>query len=518
MDEKNSEVPKSNIFLLSIYAAGIIVGGGILALPFVALDTGLILLVALLSLLAVVFCVVYSRILDAVSISVPREGSKIGLILYDHALENSDLFKWGRLAFTIGIILYVYPADIVYVLYGLKSIIQLSNYVYGVQVILSSSGLISLFLLASTFRYLKKPTPLMGLLSKLLFMTLIWVISIYAVSYVSNRSIIVIASSLGFTISLIGGEYFPDILIREKTVNNLVEEEYEIHPRHKAQAVLTIFKLTLVTTIPIMAFSMIAMASKLPSLPPLFPRSLVSLIDSFSVIVFMYVGSGVYNILMYKWIVDKIDKGKKISNYGVLISLIVYLIFSLIILVSVDSSILETSNINREHAFISLSRKLEQIGLSALALLVIALAALFALVSVSVAYIGFTDTLSERLELDLGYNRDKSWLLITIIAFTSTTLLELFNVSKIATDALGVAGNAGGGLFLLVLPWLMKTKKDDGKPMIATFFLILVLVVNLFMMIGATTIVALVASVISTILVIIFGAFSILEWRKNHKN
>lgn len=516
MAKKADKVPKTNIFLLSIYVSGIIVGGGILALPFVALDTGLILLIALLALLAVIFSIAYSRILDAVSLSVPRERSKVGLILYDYALDNSELRRWGHLAFTIGIILYVYPADIVYILYGLKSIIQLSGYVYGVQVILASLGLIGLFLLISTSRYLRRPTPLMGLLSKLLFMTLIWVISIYVASFISDRSTLIILSSLGFTVSLIGGEYFPDKLVREGYKNNLLKENYEIHPRHKAQAVLTIFKLTLITIIPIIAFALIALSLKLPSLPPLLPKSIVSLVDSFSVIVFMYVGSGVYNILMYKWIVDRIERGKKISNYGVLISLIVYLIFSLIILVSVDASILEASNLNREHAFISLSRKLEQIGLSTLALSVIALAALFALVSVSVAYIGFTDTLSERLELDLGYNRDKSWLFITLIAFTSTTLLELFNVSRIATDALGVAGNAGGGLFLLILPWLMRTKKDKGKPTLAILFLILVLIVNIFMTIGATTTVAFVASIISTILVIVFGTMAILEWKKNH--
>ncbi len=515
MGNKSNEAVTSKILLLAIYSTGIIIGGGILALPFVALDSGIIFLMFILIILAVVFIVIYNRILESISYSLKdAEGKDIGLQTYDYALLKSGLKKWGKIAFTIGIILYVYPADIVYILYGLKSIIELSNYLtINSSIFLATLLLTVIFLSISYYSYSRNFSPISALLSKLFMMAIIWLVSISIVLSI-GESLRVIMASLGFTISVIVGEYFPERTKHIEIVEKDDEADYEILPRHKAQAILTVFKVTLIVLVPLLAFYLIYTKAGLAQSASLFPRSIVSLVDSFSVIVFMYVGSGVYNILIYKWILEKINRGKKIVSLGVIISLIVYMIFTAIILLVVDASILEISDINREHAFIALSRKLASIGLSTMAYIVIGLASLFALVSVSVAYIGFTDTLSERLELDLKANRDYTWLTITFVVFISTTLLELFKVSKIATDALGVAGNAGGGLFLLIIPWLMVTKKDKGKPLYALIFLGLITLVNIFMLFSGTTLVAQISALIATILVVVFGLLTFMEWKR----
>ncbi|MGQ4892918.1 MAG: GerAB/ArcD/ProY family transporter [Candidatus Njordarchaeia archaeon] len=504
--------------LLAIYTTGIIVGGGILALPFVALDSGLIFLVLLMVALAFIFNIIYWRILESVSVSNmgEKEGSELGLIAYDKSLEASGLLKWGKLTFTISIFLYVYPADIVYILYGMKSIIDLSRFVASELYLLLGTDIILAILLIAIFQsYRIKLSYLLALETKLLAMSIIWVTTLIIVSLTNFN--IVITSALGFAISLIVGEYFPERIYSGSDKHIVAEnhEKVEILPRHKAQSILTIFKLVLIVSVPIIALFLIISTAGINFTAPIWPRSYVSLVDSFSVLVFMYVGSGVYNILIYPWILKDIKEGKKIVSLGVIISLLVYMIFTLIILSIVDYNILLQSDINREHAFIALSRKLEAIGLSFVAYIVIGLAALFALVSVSVAYIGFTDTLSERLEIDTGVKRDYTWLILTVIVLVSTVLLEFFNVSRIATDALGIAGNAGGGLFLLTLPWLLNTKKDDGYRSVAFVFLSIITAVNILMFLSDTTIVAKVSAIVATVLVVVFGLLSIIEKHKS---
>ncbi len=511
---KREKIPVSVKLILAIYTTGIIVGGGILALPFVALDSGILFLIAIMVILAIIFNVIYWRILEGVSINLTGEisASELGLLSYDKALEKSGLRKWGRIAFSIGIFLYVYPADIVYMLYGLKSIIELSKYFYESYIIPILVIILIVILNYVVLKfYEKRKSDILALIIKLLLMSLIWLISITLIAF--YRMNMVVISAFSFAISLIIGEYLPEHIYGESDIQMILNnvDKIEIIPRHSAQSILTVFKLMLIILVPLAAFVLITSSVGLNFTTPLWPNNYISLVDSFSVLVFMYVGSGVYNILIYPWVVKNLKEGKKIVSVGVVISLIVYMIFTLIILSIVDYNILMQSDINREHAFISLSRKLGSIGLSYIAYLVIGLAALFALVSVSVAYIGFTDTLSERLELDLEVRRERSWFLITIIVLISTILLELFQVSKIATDALGVAGNAGGGLFLLTLPWLINTNNDEGKILIAMLFLVTISIVNLIMFLSATTLVAKVSALIATILVITFGGLSIVE-------
>ena len=513
----SKSVPIKTKLVLAFYGAGIIVGGGILALPFVAIDSGLLFLILSLVFLAFLFSIIYWRILDSVALATTEAETKangeLGLVYYDLALEASNLGKWGRVAFSTGLILYVIPADIVYILYGMKSIIQLSKYFIDFKTIPLTLAMIILFIaLILTHVFKDEPTPSKTLAIKLLIMSAIWSLSIAVATTFGEIGFTI--GIIGFSLSVIVGEFFPEKFFGGVKNNVFEIESGEVLPRHKAQAYLTFFKIFLIISVPILALIIIYLSKSLPSPPPLFPRKLVSFADSISVIMFMYVGSGVYNILIYPWILKNLDEGKRLVFYSVLVSLIAYLVFSIIIVSVVDYKILVLSDLRREHSFISLSRKLEAIGFSLLAYLTIALASLFALVSVAVAYIGFTDTLSERLVLDLGVNRDKIWIVITAIVSTIVASLEFYNVSRAATDSLGIAGNAGGGLFLVFLPWLMRGRNSGRRIGLAVVSLIFVIIINLAIILNATTLYAIVSGVISTILVILVGILSILEASK----
>jgi len=510
---------RAKLVILGFYSAGIIVGGGILALPFVAMDTGSIMLILLLIAFGLIFYVIYNRMLDSISACLRGVSViKPGLVLYDAGLIESGLEKYGKLAFTIGILLYVVPADIVYILYGLKSLIQLSSYVNYYQIYqVLFIGLVVMFIVSVLFMRFRKLVLISDassyeLVLKLLLMISIWVLTIGLLKYACCSEIKIAMGASAFALSLIIGEFFPE-RFKKASISMPVAED--VLPRHKAGAYMSVFKLLLITLTPFLAFLIIASRASLSTNIPLFPRSLQSLVAATTIIIFMYVGSGIYNILVYDWIINHMERGKKVTLIAITASLIAYLVFSILILLSVDPVILINSNLRREHAFIALARKLEAIGITELGLLVIIMANIFALVSVSVAFLGFTDTLSDRLELDLKVNRNLVWTLVAILITSIVVTLEVFDVTRIATDALGIAGNAGGGLFILILPWLIKDSKNRRRIPLAIAFLLLVTLLDISMILNSITFVAFCASTLATILVLFFGILAILEAMKN---
>lgn len=510
---------RSKITLLGFYCAGIIVGGGILALPFVAIDTGIFSLVLLLIVFGIIFYLIYVRLLDSISVAIKDSVViKPGLVIYDEGLRYSGLRMFGGITFTIGLALYTIPADIVYILYGFKSLMQLSSYVsLDIFVFLLCLGFIMLLLTILLFYIVRMKTPLLNLsvyelILKLLLLTSLWIITIDVLTIFSSEEVKIIFAAAAFAFSLLIGEFFPEKLWRTR-ISMPIEED--VVPRHVAGAYLSIFKITLIIITPMIAFSIIVLNGYVTLDISLLPSSVESLVAATTIIVFMYVGSGIYNILIYRWIINDISLGKKAVLIAILLSFCAYIIFSLLILLSVDFNILVLSNLKREHSFIALARKLEAIGITNMGLLVITIANIFALVSVSVAFLGFTDTMSDRLALDLKVNRDLIWLGILGVITLSVIALEIFDVARIATDALGIAGNAGGGLFILILPWLMKDSKGRRRIPLAIIFIVLVTLMNISLFLASMTIVAKVASIIATILVIVLGSLVILEAIKN---
>lgn len=513
-------MPKKEILLLALYCTGIIVGGGILALPLVSIDTGIIFLIFLLVILGYVFYLIYLRLLDSVGAALrDKVIFRTGLILYEEGLKYSNLMKYGSIAFTIGLALYTLPADIVYVLYGMKSLIQLSsvvtlNHHFEIMFI----GLImTAIIISSTIIYYRRIVYTefrsIDLVLKILLMVSVWTATTSLIGLINSYDSKVIIASAAFSFSLIISEYFPESFLKNKINLNLQED---ILPRHKASSYLTIFKLSLIIGTPILACVIILLSGNLTGEIILFPHSIDALIAATSIIIFMYVGSGIYNILIYNWIIKNRELGDKIVLYAILISMLTYIIFTLLILLSVDPSILLYSSIKREHAFISLSRKLEKIGLSTIGVITIIIANIFALVSVSIAYQGFTDTISDRLNIDTGLSRNAIWITITIIISISVMLLEINDISKIATDALGIAGNAGGGLFLLILPWLMKDSNKKRRIDLAIIFTIIITILNIFIIRESYSTIAKIIGIISLILVLIISILAIKEAKEKN--
>ena len=395
----------SREILLGFYVAGIIIGGGILALPFVARDLGLPLLVLLLVTFGVVFHIIYIRIIDSIGVPI-RDAAKVkpGLQLYDYAMERSDIGKFGKMAFTMGLLLYIIPADIVYVLYGMKSIIMLSKMLSGVALwFMVLLGLIGMIMVFVFLHYVVARKGLLYLgdafVIKLSLMVSIWIASIGGVGIIEGMTCKVIFSATCFSASLIVGQVFPE------RVYPVISDIYDIQdliPKHKVASYLTIVKVLLILLIPMAAFFIIVSSMGVVTAPSLYSSNPSIVFYSMTIIMFMYVGSGVYNILAYRWILRNIRRGKRAILIATFIAMLTYVLFTILIILSVRGDILVYADRRREHAFIALSRQLIEIGLSNVGFATIVVANIFALVSVSVAYMGFTDTLAERLNIDTG--------------------------------------------------------------------------------------------------------------------
>lgn len=432
-------------------------------------------------------------------------------------MEYSNLGKNSRRAFSIGLLLYVVPADIVYVLYGMKSIlalsILLSETVDNFFIVLGS--LLCLTILIVSYHAFYRRKILLSLhkifMFKFALMVAVWIVGLGIVGITNSPTLSIVLAGLFFFISLIIAEFFPEKVFR---IPLDIYDLSDLLPRHKVSSYLTIIKISLVLLIPFIGFILIhRMAGYVGSIP-IYPINLTSLIYSITIIIFMYVGSGIYNILVYKWVANNLSRGRRAILIATMLSILTYVTFTVLIISAVSSSILISSDINREHAFISLSRQLTCIGLTLMGYITIVAANIFALISVSVAYTGFTDTLSERINLDTKMDFDLAWLITTIAITTITILLEIYNVERFATDALGIAGNAGGGIFILVLPWLLSNEKGVKRIRIAMLFLAIITVLNIFLMLDSSTIIAKIIAIIATILALVVSLLAILEAKK----
>ena len=294
--------------LLGFYISGIIIGGGILALPFVAGDLGLPLLVLFLVLFGIIFHEIYARIIDSIGWSV-KDAAKVrpGLQLYDYAMEKSDLRRYGRKAFTLGLMLYVIPADVVYITYGMKSILMLAS-IFGseidmVLVIMGAIIVVAILLFSLYLARIRRRYFGLGdtFLAKFLLMISLWVLAIGLVGIIENVFIDILASTCLFALSLIVGFFFPERIFN---ISFDVYDVDDILPYHKVSSYLTILKITLILAIPIIAFILIVMNIGIVNTLAIRPMSVTAMVYSLAIIIFMYVGSGVYNILAYRWTVS----------------------------------------------------------------------------------------------------------------------------------------------------------------------------------------------------------------------
>ena len=490
--KKDTKVP---ILLLALYSSGIIIGGGILALPFTALNTGVLGCILLLVGFAIVFNYTYWRILGVITDTLKHVG-EVTESLYDLAIDYSGLGAVGKIAFDLGLLMYTIPADFVYILYGSKSMCELHE-------LLPQNTILYAFVIW---------------LFICLILSALYVVGIHLVSMVKISAIVTIwllgilisrsfySAVIFFSISLLFLRYFPEKFKKPK-MKEVKTNKIIILPHHESSAWFTLVKILLICATPIAGLILVFVCSSSLYFPDLFPQDAFGLISPMGVILFMYVGTGIYNILIYDWIRESFEHQKKISLLAIIISLMTYLVFTLSIIFSVDVPILIKTNAEREHALMAMSEKLRIIGLTLASYLVIVLADLFAMLSVSVAFVGFTDSLSNRFKIRFKINENIFWVITLAISAILVSLSEVFHIVNAATDALGFAGAAGGGLFILILPWLLRTNGYKRKLFVAFSMFLMCLSFNLIATMSSATLAGRISGLISSVILIISSGF-----------
>ena len=484
--------------LLALYLSSIIIGAGILALPLKAARIGLIPMIILTIFFGYFFYEAYKRIIEA---SIGIEGH-IDLSTYDKVLERASLGKAARISLEYGMILYIVPADVVYTLFSASRYVKLS------ELSRDSRGFLLYFILSAIIGYLiaiammrhEKASKFFALLATRSLSVLI----LYALK-LSYRAALALGSVL-FMLTMLVGEYFPEYFVGEP--EEITIKEGEIHPRHYVAAIYTIFKILFVLGIAFFSFLVVLYYRALPKDILYSSRDSIVILSGIGVTAFAFVGTGVYNIVMY----DRLRRGDKrrgILALGTLIPAFLYLTFTGLMVFSVDRSLLIEADRSMEPSLLALAEKLESLGISISTGLLIGLAGIFTLLAVSMSYLGFTDTLGGRMERYLGrysLSRFLSSLSATIIAL----IIVLLSPELSATGVLDIAGSSGGILFLLFLPFLFLRKRRDL--IYALTALSLIFLANLPAIIAGSLIERLTA-LISSSIALALGILTLLEYR-----
>lgn len=537
-----------NLRDFSVYWASIIIGAGILTLPLKGSKLGFLPLFIIVSIFGFIFYQIYMELTNGIyeymkrkaeekvekikhayinlniDMEIWKENQKISFIeqfslkkqrLFDELAFDAKLGNFGIYALFIAMFFYIFFADIGYILIGFKSLNDISEAIsiyesgFTIVIFLSIIGLI--FFLFSIYLqiYTKSTNPLHITLEKMLRMGGIWLFSICIIFLVKDLNFFdlipgsILFGLLFYSLSILSIMTIPEPSeIRFRSKGELREE-------HKINVYLAFFEIILIIFTVLFIFYY-CFKFDLFVRPRLVPenfkfemKTIRTISEIVGLVIFAYVGTAVYNLSSYSELFKKQSKSKKmpilkIAFWGTMIPTVMYLGWSFLSSITLDINTINYLNTNREYTTIGFARIFRTIDPTA-SWLIALVGYLFALFAVTSACNGFTETLGDRIsitistlhkgnEIDIGEKRLKIIRgAVIIFAMICALLIEIFEENLELTKILDVAGFAGGGLLLLVLPWFLtrEVKHKKARHSIGTIFIILILIFNLMLLEGS---------------------------------
>lgn len=491
----------------ALYCAGIIIGAGVLTLPLAAKAVGFVPLLTVVFVVGLGLACVYVRIartanshIHAIAGAKAQEAARAiragtnmptdsnflsrymarmravevrkGLRIFVDLMDRVGLGRAGRSAFSLGILCYVFPADIAYILLGKTSLTvaadrldgrlprgALALFVAGALLSISCVVLAKVMRLRSARR---------AALIKLLVMATCWLWTLALLLAVDRTRPVLGAASLasllgnlGFLVAVLSSLYVAAGATHE------ADSDRGLTAAHRVAVWIVVVELALLVIAGVGSIALFVTSGAHERFVAFAPGWLTfARLSDFArllgVVLFAYVGTGILNLCQYEFLFRPPEKGRApivtVVVLGSLIPLAAYVLWVITAALTLSPQDLAAADSAGEGTHLRIAAKAATLNPTAGLMIAIA-GSLFALMAVTSACHGFTETLADRVGSVLG--REAGWWgdqfvirpLILVAASAVATISDVVGADFDITSILGLAGNAGGGLLILILPF-----------------------------------------------------------------
>lgn len=448
----------------------------------------------------------WSKFDNILSDTVRRSGSR----LLPRLTNEAGFGLAGKVTILLGIILYVVFADISYTILGSRALQSITihsqrAFPHIFPYLLVGGMVLAAFawnfdrVFASTFL-------LKGTIKKILVMLSAWIIGIALLGIFRPPPESGIPpwyeflAMLVFFGAVIAGMYTHSPVSHNRQALGMVDQ-------HTVNMLVMIFEIALLfITIGIMAWKIIAYQMTVPfyALSPtalsLTKPNLEEWATMIGVVIFSLVGTGLYNLLSYPQLFEPSNNSRSnrlvsVVNLGTAIPTLIYLLWTAAVAFTLNPATLAGANISKMPLTVPIADKFEAYDANA-AWLIILFGYSLTLLAVTSACNGFTESLADQIRaalpdrlvnlepsphfpirirftqalrsswqafIDWLSNDDDSLSVRLVILIGA--LLAAFAIDKFIpidiSSILSIAGNAGGGLLILILPFFLTG--PDGK-------------------------------------------------------
>lgn len=507
----------------AFYLASIVIGAGVLQMVLLAWLVGLLPFLAATMLIGLIFGGIYHRIgntiyydnreeidlllnearpvtaraLIAIDSTWERHmRSRLAVIVaeqgaavFDRLVEKT-VGPPGLWALLVGMFFYVWFADITYVSIGTESIAKLAEYlskgpVFGVAGV-ALAGLVAIGSALTVPGRLMAPTVARGAVEKFLMMGGWWLLGMALSSLIPEGTMGLGMATLRSQMAAVF--FVLAILFSMRTGYDSPQasgDSVGLIPIHRVAVVITKLRLVLLFIAGVATLVLFAATGELVNPAPyLLPvdglglGQLPSWSQVIGVVIFAFVGTGIFNICRYSQLVDD-SSGKNsfgdVVKWGSIIAIAAYLWWTIVAALTLSADDASFAVQQGWASHIAIGEKARAANEVAAWFIFVA-GYSFALMAVTSACVGFTESLADRLERSVcrvvegrrdgsknttsGLPLEPHWRAPVDLRFP---ILVSAGLAALAKDAAGLpidnsgilalAGYAGGGLLLLVLPW-----------------------------------------------------------------
>ncbi|MCI0396941.1 MAG: hypothetical protein L0322_18650 [Chloroflexi bacterium] len=486
----------------ALYCASIIIGAGVLTMPLTGRLLGFGLLLVITVLIGLWQMVIYRRMAHSTFVNAARQASEQvaalqngpgdnpghqvasqawredmterlmlaeiqkGAALFDQIVRRTGIGWAGLVTLFLGTFLYVFIADIGYILIGSRSLnavaAALDEQTPLLPPLLLPAGAAMLGAGLALPKFFHLATARRGAVQKILAMAGCWGIGIGALALLPDGGRENILGSLLFLIAIVAVMF----------VGNAAKDDGPrragLKAQHRVNVVVMVVELALLAVTALLVlglfagngltepFFTVAMGAFDGTQMPHWARII-------GVVLFAYVGTGIFNLASYPHLFQgnagrhSAPRFGQVVVLGTVIPMVVYLGWTVVAALTLSPAELALGDANNQPTHILIADKAKEIG-PAIAWIITLTGYLFALMAVTSACNGFTESLAGRIEIALDgssfWQRRRFDLRPVILAAAAAVALarDIFATPIDITSILAIAGSAGGGLLIFILP------------------------------------------------------------------